>query len=117
MWFRSLTKRPFRLSHQKKRRCRFEATNLVQSRLYYLTIPYLMPLKADRPGSHQLSDLAEAQVEELFHANGWIVDPTITDYGEDLVVQMVKNDFVTPNRFYVQCKGTKHLDALLRKGF
>lgn len=55
-------------------------------------------------------------MSELLRTHGWIVDPTITDYGEDLVVQIVKDEVVTPNRFYLQVKGTRSLNRYQTNG-
>jgi hypothetical protein len=73
-----------------------------------------------RPSSHQIGDLAVAQVAALLSTEGWIVERIGADYGEDLVVQLCGDDQVVPFRLYFQVKGTKKLqvrgDRVLCKG-
>lgn len=65
--------------------------------------------KESRPASHRIGDLAEAQVAELFSSQGWIVNPVIKDYGEDLIVQICKENIMFPFHLYIQIKGTDNL--------
>lgn len=71
----------------------------------------------NRPASHQIGDLAEAQVTKLFTSQGWIVSPAVKDYGEDLVVQICKEGTILPFRLFVQVKGTSGLHRFERKKY
>ena len=61
-----------------------------------------------RPISHKVGDLAEAQVKALLAEAGWAVDPVISDYGDDLVAQACDEaGNLLPFRVYIQVKGTQ----------
>jgi hypothetical protein len=62
-----------------------------------------------RPENHQIGDDAKTQVMALFSSQGWVVDPTITYYGEDLDVRLTTKNELIPVRFFVQLKGTKDI--------
>jgi hypothetical protein len=66
--------------------------------------------KHNRPLSHQIADTACAQISSLFSSHGWVVNPVLRDYGEDLVVQISEEDHLTPCTIFVQVKGTRNLD-------
>jgi hypothetical protein len=66
--------------------------------------------KHNRPLSHQIADTACAQISSLFSSHGCVVNPVLRDYGEDLVVQISQEDYLTPCTIYVQVKGTRNLD-------
>lgn len=52
-----------------------------------------------------------AQVTSLFSREGWIVEKTSADYGEDLCVQICKCGQISYFRLYVQVKGTLSLQT------
>ena len=68
-----------------------------------------------RPKSHQTGDIAKNQLMELFSSQGWIVDPVISDYGDDLHVQLTAGDNLIPVRIYVQIKGTNNIQKFEKK--
>ncbi len=51
--------------------------------------------KQTRPLSHQIGDIACAQISSLFSSQGWVVNPVLRDYGEDLVVQICQEGRLT----------------------
>ena len=61
--------------------------------------------------------MAKGQVTELFSSQGWIVDSTITDYGEDLILQLTDKQSLMPIRFFIQLKGTKNFKKFEKSKF
>jgi hypothetical protein len=74
-------------------------------------------MTASRPVSHQIGDAAVAQVTSIFSKEGWIVERTSADYGEDLCVQICKRGQISPFRLYIQVKGTRSLKSHEGKGY
>lgn len=62
-----------------------------------------------RPKSHQIGDKAKNQIMELFSSQGWIVDPVISDYGDDIHIQITEGENLIPVRIYAQIKGTNNI--------
>lgn len=73
--------------------------------------------KQTRPLSHQIGDIACAQISSLFFSQGWVVNPVLRDYGEDLVVQICQEGRLTPCSIHVQVKGTRSLDRFERSSY
>lgn len=73
-------------------------------------------IEPKRPKSHQIGDQAKDQVTTLFSSQGWVINPIINDYGEDLLVQLTEGSNLIPVRFYVQIKGTDNIQKLEKKG-
>jgi len=62
--------------------------------------------------SHQIADKAKNQIIDLFSDQGWIADPVITDYGDDIHSQLTRGEVLLPVRFYAQIKGTNDIKTL-----
>lgn len=73
------------------------------------------PGEPKRPQSHQTGDIAKNQLMELFSSQGWIVDPVISDYGDDLHVQLTEGDNLIPVRIYAQIKGTNNIQKFKKE--
>jgi|APSaa5957512535_1039671.scaffolds.fasta_scaffold03661_14 hypothetical protein len=70
-----------------------------------------------RPESHSTGDIAKGQIIELFSSQKWIIDSTITDYGEDLLLQLTEKTSLIPVRFFIQLKGTKNIKKFEKSTF
>jgi len=68
-----------------------------------------------RPKSHQIGDLAKEQISELFATKGWVINPIVSDYGDDLHIQLTEGSTLIPIRFYIQIKGTKNIKKFQTK--
>lgn len=52
---------------------------------------------------------------KLFLLQEWVVDSTIIDYEEFLVVQLTNKISLIPVRFYVQLEGTKNINKFKKR--
>jgi len=59
-----------------------------------------------RPKSHQAGDLAENIVAGEFLHLGWVVNPCISDYGYDFLIQLIEGSQSKPVFAFLQVKGT-----------
>jgi len=67
-------------------------------------------MEPKRPLSHQIGDNAQDQVRELFTSQGWVVNSIVSDYGDDLHVQLTEGSALIPVRMYIQVKGTDDME-------
>ncbi len=68
-----------------------------------------------RPRSHELEDLAVNHVREIFTKVGWTIEDLRKDYGEDLLIRIFEGGAATHLSFFVQAKGTDHIEKYLKK--
>ena len=68
-----------------------------------------------RPRSHIIDKQSRNRLHEIFTNVGWVVQDINPDYGEDLLVRIFDNEMATPYTFYVQIKGTDHINNFLSK--
>lgn len=68
-----------------------------------------------RPRQHIIEDLARAALHDAFARVGWTTEDLSKDYGEDLLVRIFDKGEATLWSFFVQSRGTDHLDQFLMK--
>jgi hypothetical protein len=68
-----------------------------------------------RSRSHEIEDISRRRLRDTFAQLGWVVWDLYPDYGEDLLVRIFTNTTATHYSFFVQAKGTDHLDRYLHR--
>jgi uncharacterized protein DUF4365 len=69
-----------------------------------------LDVEMKRPIEHVMEDQAEQLIRQLL-PDKWIVRNVPKDYGVDLEIEIVDQDFVTGNRIWIQSKAAKSLKA------
>jgi hypothetical protein len=62
-----------------------------------------------RPTAHINEDLARALLTQAFARMGWAVNNLHSDYGEDMLIRIFKEEKATPFSFYVQSKSVNNI--------
>ena len=62
-----------------------------------------------RPVAHINEDLARALLVQTFARAGWAINDLHSDYGEDMLVRIFKEERATPFSFFVQSKSVRNI--------
>jgi hypothetical protein len=68
-----------------------------------------------RPRSHLIEDQSRQRLRDLFGQLGWVMRDLYPDYGEDFLVRVFNNGIATHYSFFIQAKGTDHIEKCIRK--